>query len=373
MTRTLEITDLPVAGYERVVRGKDPTCGLHAIIAVHDTTLGPALGGLRMWPYASEEEALFDVKRLARGMTLKSAVAQTGLGGGKAVILGDPKKVKSEALYLSMGRLIDALGGKYITAEDVNTSVGDLEIIRRATRHVTGLEQKEGGSGNPSPYTAYGVFLGVRAALGWVFGSDSCKGRTVAIQGTGAVGSALAKRLVEAGAKVYGADKNTERLQQLQKEIGLVPVSEADIMTRKVDVFAPCALGAILDDQTIPKLDARIIAGAANNLLLEPRHGKALAERNILYAPDYVINAGGIINVAVEFHPGGYDEKVALAKIERIPQALKELWTIAKEERIPPSDAADRLAERIVADARGATKGVSSAASPKGQPRGGKG
>lgn len=371
VTDTLQITELPVAGYERVVRGVDPACGLHAIIAVHDTTLGPALGGLRMWPYASEDEALFDVKRLARGMTFKSAVAHTGLGGGKAVMIGDPAKVKSEALYLAMGRLVDSLGGKYITAEDVNTSVADLEIIRRATKYVTGLERKDGGSGNPSPYTAYGVFLGIRAALGWTFGDDSCKGRTVAIQGVGAVGSALARRLVEAGAKVYGADRSEERLQQLQREIGLVPVSEAEILTMKCDVFAPCALGAILHDKTIPALQTPIVAGAANNLLLEPRHGKMLADRGVLYAPDYVINAGGIINVSVEFHPGGYDEKVSLTKIERIPQALKELWTMAKEERIPPSDAADRLAERIVGDARGARKDASCGAPAKGQPRSG--
>ncbi len=370
MTSTLQITELPVAGYERVVRGIDPASGLHAIVAVHDTTLGPALGGLRMWPYASEEEALFDVKRLARGMTFKSAVAKTGLGGGKAVILGDPKKVKSEALYLAMGRLVDSLGGKYITAEDVNTSVQDLEIIRRATKHVTGLERKDGGSGNPSPYTAYGVFLGIRAALGWQFGDDSCKGRKVAIQGTGAVGSALAKRLVDAGATVYGADRNQERLQQLAREIGLVPVGEAEILTMPCDVFAPCALGAVLNDTTIPKLNTPIVAGAANNLLLEPRHGKALADRNVLYAPDYVINAGGIINVSVEFHPGGYDEKVSLTKIERIPQALLVLWSIAKEERIPPSDAADRLAERILADARGQKKDAACSVPPKGQRRG---
>jgi leucine dehydrogenase len=370
VTNTLQISDIPVADYERVVRGVDPASGLHAIIAVHDTTLGPALGGLRMWPYASEDEALFDVKRLSRGMTYKSAVAKTGLGGGKAVIIGDPKKVKSEALYLAMGRLVDSLGGKYITAEDVNTSVADLEVIRRATKYVTGLERKDGGSGNPSPYTAYGVFLGVRAALGWVFGDDGCKGRTVAIQGVGAVGSALARRLVEAGAKVFASDRHEEKLQQLAREIGVAPVSEQDIMTTKADVFAPCALGAILNDDTIPKLNAPIVAGAANNLLLEPRHGKALADRNVLYAPDYVINAGGIINVSVEFHPGGYDEQVALSKIERIPQALKELWTIAKEERIPPSDAADRLAERIVADARGARKEAAAGAPPKGQRRG---
>ena len=364
---TLQITDIPVPGYERVVRGVDPASGLHAIISVHDTTMGPALGGLRMWPYATEEEALFDVKRLSRGMTYKSAVAQTGLGGGKAVILGDPKQVKSEALYLAMGRLVDSLGGTYTTAEDVNTKVSDLEILRRATRHVTGLAREDGGSGNPSPYTAYGVYLGIRAALGNIFGDDSPKGRSIVIQGVGAVGSALARRLVESGAKVYAADRNAEKLQSLVDEIGVEPVDDAVVMTTKCDLFAPCAMGAVLNDDTIPNLAAPIVAGAANNLLLEPRHGKMLADRDILYAPDYVINAGGIVNVSVEFHEGGYDEKVALTKIERIPQALRELWTIAKEERIPPSDAADRLAERILADARGEKKAASCELPPKGK------
>ena len=367
MSDSLQITDIKVEGYERVVGCVDAESGLRAFIAVHDTTMGPALGGLRMWPYASDEEALFDVKRLARGMTYKSAVAQTGLGGGKAVIVGDPKVVKSEKLYLAMGRFVDSLGGKYITAEDVNTSVADLEILRRATKHVTGLARKDGGSGNPSPYTAYGVFLGIRAALGWRFGDDSPKGRTIAIQGIGAVGSALARRLVEAGATVYAADRNQERLQQLAAEFGLKPVPESEILGMECDVVAPCALGAVLNDETIPALRCPILAGAANNLLLEPRHGKALADRDILYAPDYVINAGGIINVSVEFRPGGYDEQVALQSIERIPQALKELWTISKEERIPPSDAADRLAERILADARGRQKSAATACQPKGR------
>jgi len=258
--------------------------------------------------------------------------------------------VKSEALYLAMGRLVDALGGKYITAEDVNTSVGDLEIIRRATKYVAGLERKDGGSGNPSPYTAYGVFLGIKAALGWTFGSDSPKGRTVAIQGTGAVGSALAKRLVEAGAKVHGADRNTERLKQLEKEIGLIPSSESEIMTMKCDVFAPCALGAILNDQSIPKLDTPIVAGAANNLLLEPRHGKMLAERGVLYAPDFVINAGGIINVSVELLPGGYNEAVSLKKIENIYTNLKKVFEIARRDNVSTHEAALRLArERLAA------------------------
>ncbi|MCA8948253.1 MAG: Glu/Leu/Phe/Val dehydrogenase [Planctomycetes bacterium] len=354
MTETLQITEIPVPGYERVIRGVDPASGLHAIIAVHDTTLGPALGGLRMWPYKSEEDARFDVLRLSKGMTYKSAVAHTGLGGGKAVIIGDPETAKSEALYLAMGRLVDSLDGKYITAEDVNTSLADCAIVRRATKYVSGLAREDGGSGNPSPYTAYGVYLGIRAALGHVHGDDSCKGRTVAIQGVGAVGSALARRLVDDGAKVFAADRNHARLEKLAAETGLSPIDDDEIMTVDCDVFAPCALGAVLNDDTIPQLKASIVAGAANNVLLEPRHGNSLRERKILYAPDYVINAGGIINVSVEFHEGGYDEQVALQKIERIPVALKQLWTIAHEENIPTSEAADRLAERILADGRAA-------------------
>ncbi|GAB4147976.1 MAG: branched-chain amino acid dehydrogenase [Planctomycetota bacterium] len=356
MPDSLKITEIPAEGYERIVRGDDPESGLHAYIAIHDTTLGPALGGLRMWPYATGEDALFDVKRLSKGMTYKSAVAHTGLGGGKAVIIGDPKKDKSEALYLSMGRLIDSLGGTYITAEDVNTSVEDLAIVRRATRWVTGLSREDGGSGNPSPYTALGVFLGIRAALDRVFGSDDPEGRRIAIQGVGAVGSSLARRLVEAGAEVHAADKNRDRLESLRKEIGILPISEQQVLTMECDVFAPCALGAVLDDRTVPALNCRIVAGAANNLLLEPRHGKMLADRGILYAPDYVINAGGIINVGVEFAEGGYDEKLALDKIERIPAALRELWDIAEQQKIPPSDAADHLAERILEEGRSAKK-----------------
>jgi len=347
----MEITDLNVDGYERVVRCRDAESGLHAIISVHDTTLGPALGGLRMWPYESEEDALFDVNRLSRGMTYKSAVAHTGLGGGKAVIIGEPS-IKSEALYLAMGRFVDSLGGSYITAEDMNTSVADLEIVRRATPYVTGLSREDGGSGNPSPYTAYGIYLGIRAALGWRFGSDDPKGRTVSMQGIGAVGSALAKRLVDAGATVYASDRNAQRLQQVAEDIGVQPVEEGEAIRMKADVFAPCAMGAILNDRSIPELQCEIVAGAANNQLLEPRHGEMLVERDILYAPDYVINAGGIINVSVEFADGGYDEKLALSSIERIPQALRELWTISKEENVSPGEAAERLAEKILAEGR---------------------
>ncbi|MEZ5963218.1 MAG: Glu/Leu/Phe/Val dehydrogenase dimerization domain-containing protein [Planctomycetota bacterium] len=347
----MQITDIPVAGYERVVRAKDPASGLHAIISVHDTTLGPALGGLRMWNYASEEEALFDVNRLSKGMSFKSAVAHTGLGGGKAVILGDPAKIKSEALYLAMGRFIEQLGGRYITAEDVNTDIADLEIIRRATKWVTGLERESGGSGNPSPYTAYGVFLGIEAAVKHKLGTD-LRGVNVAVQGVGAVGSALVARLVDAGAKVRVADRNHARVQGLVDRLPVTAIDEKDVLTQSVEVFAPCALGAVLNGDTVPKLRCKIVAGAANNVLLAPEHGHMLRERGILYAPDYVINAGGIINVSCEFLPAGYDEKESLKRIERIPQALRELWQIGDREGIPANEAADRLALSILSQAK---------------------
>ena len=347
----MEITAIPQEGYERVVRCKDLESGLHAIISVHSTVLGPALGGLRMWPYPSEDEALYDVLRLSKGMTYKSAVAQTGLGGGKAVIIGDPKTTKSEALYLAMGKFIDSLEGAYITAEDVNTTIHDLEIVRRATRYVTGLSEADGGSGNPSPYTAYGVFLGIRAAMGWQLGSDDPAGRTVAIQGVGAVGSALCRRLVDHGAKVMIGDRNEARVQKLVAELGVTAVPQAEILFQECDVLAPCALGAIINDETLPKLRCKILAGATNNPLGERRHGEELVRRNILYAPDYVINAGGIINVSTELMPDGFNQEASLARIERIPKALSELWTIAKEENIAPNIASHRLAKNILATA----------------------
>lgn len=348
----MDITDISVEGYEKVVRAFDADSGLTAFIAVHDTTLGPALGGMRMWPYESEEAARIDVLRLARGMTFKSAIAHTGLGGGKSVIMADPKVAKSEALYRAMGRFIDSLGGLYITAEDVNTTIADLEIVAKETRWVTGLSKESGSSGNPSPYTARGCLLGIQACLEAVFGSPLLANRKTVIQGVGAVGSSLARYLVEAGAEVYAADLRPERVQTLAAEIGVIPVTESQAFTMPCDVLAPCALGGVLNDDTIPRLGCRIVAGCANNQLLHRNHGDVLRKQGILYAPDYVINAGGIINVGCELLPGGYDEAVSLEKIRRIPNALRELFALSETKGISTADAAYLLAQRILEDAQ---------------------
>jgi leucine dehydrogenase len=341
----MDITELPVDGYEKVVRCRDKDSGLHALIAVHDTTLGPALGGMRMLPYASEDEALIDVLRLSRGMTYKSAVADTGLGGGKSVIIGDPA-IKPAALFLAMGRFVDSLGGSYITAEDMNIRIADLEVVQQETRWVTGLAREAGSSGNPSPYTAYGCLVGIEATLQEAFGSPDCKGRTVLIQGIGAVGGRLAEYLAARGAEVIICDINEERVQAMIKEHGFRAVDDEGHEAIPCDVYAPCARGASLNDETIPRLACKVVAGCANNQLAEARHGQMLKDRGILYAPDYVINAGGIINVAVEMLPGGYDESTAMERIEGIRNNLAQVFEIARTEDVPTHDAADLLAER---------------------------
>jgi leucine dehydrogenase len=352
----MKITAIPVPGYEKVVRAEDPASGLRAIIAVHDTTLGPALGGLRMWPYASEDEALTDVKRLSRGMTFKSAVARTGLGGGKSVILGDPATGKSPALFRAMGEFVNSLEGRYITAEDVGTSVADMEWIREKTKWVTGRSRAEGGSGDPSPYTAYGTFLGIKAYAEDVLGRKDLKGLRVAIQGVGHVGLYLGQRLKEAGCPMVLCDVNRERVEAAAKQLGASVCSPDEIYSRDVDVFAPCALGAVINDKTIPQLKCKIVAGAANNVLHEPRHGAELRKRGVAYAPDYVINAGGVINVSLEIAPGGYDEKRSLKKIDGIYDTLKRILKISRDEDITTAEAADRLAEQILAEGRAARK-----------------
>jgi leucine dehydrogenase len=348
----MQISEIKADGYERVVRCKDVRSGLDAIIAIHDTTLGPALGGMRMLPYADEGEALFDVLRLARGMTYKSAVADTGLGGGKSVIIGDPATGKSPELFRAMGRFIDTLGGRYITAEDMNIGIPDLEHVRETTRWVVGLSRESGSSGNPSPYTALGCVQGMRAVLEEVWGRADFAGKRILLQGVGAVGGRLAVLLKERGAQVVICDIDHERVAKQRAEHGFEVVEHDGHESTPCDVYAPCARGAGLNDETIPRLRCRAVAGCANNQLLEPRHAEALRRRGILYAPDYVINAGGIINVGMELQPGGYDEQRALAKIERIYDQLKLVFEIARTKNVDTPEAAGQLAEMRLERAR---------------------
>jgi leucine dehydrogenase len=350
----MEITPIQVDGYEKVVRCRETGSGLHALIAVHDTTLGPALGGMRMLPYASEDDALRDVLRLSKGMTYKSAAADTGLGGGKAVVIGDPKSMKSEALFRAMGRFVNSLEGRYITAEDMNIGIADLEIVRTETRYVTGLSRESGSSGNPSPYTALGCLHGMRAVLEELDGRADFRRKRVLIQGVGAVGGRLAELVKGEGAQVIIADIDEAKAERLRKQHGYEVVSDAAHLDVACDIYAPCARGEGLNDNTIPRLKCRAVAGAANNQLLEQRHGRALKARGILYAPDFLINAGGIINVSIELLPGGYDEQKSLEKIKSIHANLKRVFEIARGEDIPTHEAAVRLAEQRLARGRAA-------------------
>ncbi len=329
--------------HEEVVFSTDKETGLKAIVAIHSTTLGPALGGVRMWPYRSEEEAVLDALRLAEGMTYKSSVAGLNLGGGKAVIIGDPAKDKSSALFRAFGKFVNSLNGKYITAEDVGTTVTDMTYVHQETPYVTGLPATEKGSGDPSPLTAFGVYRGMKACCRARFGSDSLTGRRIAIQGLGKVGYDLAKRLSEEGARIIASELNSERAAAIAVELDLALVGLEEIYDVVCDIFAPCALGAILNDNTIPRLRCQIVAGAANNQLAEDRHGDELAERNILYAPDYVINAGGIISVATEL--GAYDRQEAWHKTAKIYDSILRVVALAQDEDIPTHLAAHRLAQ----------------------------
>lgn len=337
-------------GHEQVVFCQDAATGLKAIIAIHDTTLGPALGGTRMWDYASDEEALVDVLRLSRGMTYKAAAAGLSLGGGKAVIIGDAKKIKSEGLFRAFGRFVNSLGGRYITAEDVNINTHDMSYVALETKCVSGLE---GHSGDPSPVTAFGVFNGIRAAVKHKMKRDNLQGLRVAVQGVGAVGRYLCGYLHEAGAKLVVADIDEVKVQHMVEKYGARVESVKTIHAADVDVFAPCALGAILNDETIPELKATIVAGGANNQLkVEEKHGAMVLERGILYAPDYVINAGGLINVYQELK--GYDADAAKRKAASIYDSLVAIFIEADKERIPTYKASDRLVERRLASARAA-------------------
>ncbi len=334
-------------GHEQINFFHDPGSGLKAIVAIHNTTLGPALGGCRMWNYSSEEEALIDVLRLSRGMTYKAAIAGLNLGGGKSVIIGDAKTQKSEKFFRSFGRFIEGLGGRYITAEDVNTSVKDMEHVRKETDYVTGISRALGGSGDPSPVTAMGTFVGIKAAVKERLGQDSINGLKVAIQGVGHVGKYLAQYLHEEGVTLYVTDIEEAGIKEIVDKYGATAVGLDDIYDLDVDVYAPCALGATLNDNTIPRLKCPIVAGAANNQLADPDiHGKELMKREILYAPDYAINAGGLINVYNELE--GYNQERALSQAEGIYDILMNIFARAKEEGIPTNVASDILAEERV-------------------------
>ncbi|MCY8068627.1 branched-chain amino acid dehydrogenase [Bacillus haynesii] len=332
--------------YEQLVFCQDKQSGLKAIIAIHDTTLGPALGGTRMWTYESEEAAIEDALRLARGMTYKNAAAGLNLGGGKTVIIGDPRKDKNEEMFRAFGRYIQGLNGRYITAEDVGTTVEDMDIIHDETDFVTGISPAFGSSGNPSPVTAYGVYKGMKAAAKSAFGTDSLEGKTVAVQGVGNVAYNLCRHLHEEGAKLIVTDINKEAVERAVAEFGARAVDPDDIYSQECDIYAPCALGATINDDTIPQLKAKVIAGAANNQLKETRHGDQIHDMGIVYAPDYVINAGGVINVADELY--GYNSERALKKVEGIYGNIERVLEISKRDRIPTYLAADRLAEERI-------------------------
>src|SRR3954468_22245314 len=289
-------------GHEQVVFCYDEPTGLKAIIAIHNTVLGPALGGTRMWNYASEQEALTDVLRLSRGMTFKAAISGINLGGGKAVIIGDAKTMKTEAYLRRFGKFVNSLNGKYITAEDVNMKTSDMEYINMETKHVTGLPESMGGGGDPSPVTAYGVYLGMKATAKKVYGQDSLKGKRIAVQGVGQVGMHLVEYLIKENAEVFITDLFEDKVKDIAKKFGVNAVGQHDIYNLDVDIYAPCALGATINDDTISKLKCSIIAGAANNQLKdEVKHGYMLMDRSITYAPDFLINAGGLINVYNEY------------------------------------------------------------------------
>ena len=332
-------------GHEQLVLCQDAAAGYRGIIAIHSTTLGPALGGTRFWSYASDEDAIVDALRLARGMTYKNAVAGLNLGGGKSVIIGDNKTASREMLFRAHGRFVESLGGRYITAEDVGTSTADMDFVHMETDYVSGLA---GRSGDPSPVTAHGVFRSVQASAKEKWGSDDLSGKTVSVQGCGHVGYYLSKELHEAGAKLIVSDIDAERVKRVVTEFGARGVDLDAIYSAEADIFAPCALGAVINDQTIPQLKVEIVSGAANNQLLDAaKHGTALEKKGILYAPDYVANAGGVINVYSEL--AGWTPERAFRKADEIYDTVLRVFHIAKQDKVPTYEAADRLAELRIA------------------------
>jgi leucine dehydrogenase len=336
--------------HEQVTFCYDQDTGLKAIIAVHNTILGPALGGTRMWMYKSEAEALNDVLRLSRGMTYKAAVSGLNLGGGKAVIIGDSKKDKTEALFRKFGRFVNNLNGKYITAEDVGTSTREMEYVAMETKHVTGLPESMGGGGDPSPVTAYGVYMGMKAAAKEAYGNDSLDGKRIVVQGVGHVGENLVKDLRKENAKVFITDINEDQLRKVAAETGAEVISSEAVYSTNMDIYAPCALGATLNTENIAQLKCKVVAGAANNQLAdETIHGKLLMEKGIIYAPDFLINAGGLINVYFEFK-GGYSRERAMTQTEKIYDLTLSIIRKSRQDNIPTYIAAKQIAEKRLSD-----------------------
>jgi len=343
------IKQMSINNHEQVVFCNDNETGLKAIIAIHNTVLGPALGGTRMWAYNNEAEALNDVLRLSRGMTYKAAISGLNLGGGKAVIIGDSKKIKSEPLMRRFGKFVNSLGGKYITAEDVGIGTKDMEYVKMETNHVTGIPESMGGSGDPSPVTAYGVYMGMKASAKFAYGSDSLEGKKVFVQGIGHVGENLVNYLVKEGAKVTIFDIHEEKLIESASATGATIFKGTDVYEADMDIYAPCALGATLNNDSISKLKCSIVAGAANNQLEdEIIHGKMLLEKGIVWAPDFLINAGGLINVYSELH--GYNREVAMSNAQKIYDLTGSILKTAQVESITTIVAAKNIAEKRIAE-----------------------
>jgi glutamate dehydrogenase/leucine dehydrogenase len=338
-------------GAEQVALTADPETGLRAIVAIHSTVLGPSLGGTRFRPYTSETEALTDVLRLARGMTFKHAACGNVFGGGKAVIIGDPATFRTDALIRAYARFVDRLGGRYLTAEDVGTTQADMDLIRTITPFATGASEDLGGSGDPSPATAWGVLHALSAVAAWLWDDESLHDRRVAISGVGKVGHTLAGYLAEAGARLTIADVRAHVATAVAKELDAEVVDASSIHRVSCDIYSPCALGAVLNETTIPELRCVAVCGCANNQLATPEDGQRLAARGVLYAPDYVVNAGGVINIAHERDEGGYDHDRAWKHIAAIGETLTKILTLADEQGVTPSEAADSFAEARLAAA----------------------
>lgn len=343
------ISKMEMMGHEQILFCTDEETGLKAIIAIHDTTLGPALGGTRMWDYTTEAEALQDVLRLSRGMTFKAAISGLNLGGGKAVIIGDANTEKTEALMRKFGEYVDSLGGKYITAEDVGMNTKDMQYVRQMTKHVTGIPQSMGGSGDPSPVTAYGVYMGMKASAKFKWGSDSLKGKKILVQGVGNVGKNLVKHTTEEGAKVYITDINVSKLEKVSKMYGAEIIMGDSIYDMDMDIYAPCALGATLNTNTLNRLKCDIIAGAANNQLEDELvHAEMVKEKGLIYAPDFLINAGGLINVYSEIN--GYNREKSLEQTKKIYNTTLEILLKADAEDITTHKAALIIAQQRIQD-----------------------